>query len=78
MKLISLCLVIASLIISFHYVWINRIETIRFNDYSFMILNKWTGNHCIFHPSDSARNDKRVKKEMTNCEVDDYGKIILP
>ena len=43
-----------------------------------MILNKWTGDHCIFHPSDSARNDKIVKKEMTNCEVDYYGKIILP
>ena len=78
MNFISLCIVIASLIMSFHYVWINRIETTRFNDFSFMILNKWTGNHCVFYPSNAVRNDKIVKKEMTNCEVDDYGKITLP
>ena len=43
-----------------------------------MILNEWTGHHRIFHPSDFARNDKRVIKEMTNRDADDYGKIILP
>ncbi len=78
MKLLSLCIILASIIISFNYVWINRIETNRLNDFSFIMLNKWTGNHCIFHPSDRARNNKRVKEEMTNCEVDDYGEIRLP
>ena len=78
MKLLSFSIILGSLLFSFHYVWINRIEIIKLNDRSAIIYNKWTGNHCVFSPLKRMRNDTRFTDEITPCEVDKNGKIRYP
>ena len=60
MKLLSISILVAALIISFHFVWINRIEIKRADEWSFVIFNKWNGNHCVFHTAKMGRKNKRV------------------
>ena len=78
MKLLSFSIILGSLLFSFHYVWINRIEIIKLNDRSTIIYNKWTGNHCVFSHLKRMRNDTRFTDEITSCEVDKNGKIRSP
>ena len=78
MKLLSLSIVLGSLLISFHYVWINRIEIVKLNDRSSIIYNKWTGNHYVFSHLKIMRNDTRFTDEIISCKVDKNGKIIYP
>ncbi len=78
MKLLSLSMVLGSLLISFHYVWINRIEIVSLNDSSSIIYNKWTGNHCVFSQLKRMRNDTRFTNEIISCKVDKNGKIKYP
>ena len=78
MKLLSTSILVAALIISFHFVWINRIDIKRANDMSFVLFNKWNGNHCVFYQANNSRNNKKVLTEFYNCEVNEDGKIILP
>ena len=78
MKLLSTSILVAALIISFHFVWINRIDIKRANDMSFVLFNKWNGNHCVFYQSNNSRNNKKVLTEFYNCEVNEDGKITLP
>ena len=78
MKLLSFSIILGSLLFSFHYVWINRIEIIKLNDRSTIIYNKWTGNHCVFSHFKRMRNDTRFTNEITSCEVDKNGKIRFP
>ena len=78
MKLLSFSVILGSLLFSFHYVWINRIEIIKLNDRSTIIYNKWTGNHCVFSHLKRMRNDTRFTDEITSCKVDKNGKIRLP
>ena len=78
MKLLSFSIILGSLLFSFHYVWINRIEIMKLNDRSTIIYNKWTGNHCVFSHLKRMRNDTRFIYEITSCEVDKNGKIRFP
>ena len=78
MKLLSTSILVAALIISFHFVWINRIDIKRANDMSFVLFNKWNGNHCVFHTAKMGRKNKRVLTQFNNCIVNEYGKINLP
>ena len=78
MKLLSFSIILGSLLFSFHYVWINRIEIMKLNDRSTIIYNKWTGNHCVFSHLKRMRNDTRFTDEITSCEVDKNGKIRNP
>ena len=78
MKLLSISILVAALIISFHFVWINRIEIKRADEWSFIIFNKWNGNHCVFHTAKMGRKNKRVLTQFNNCIVNEYGKINLP
>ena len=75
MKLSSFSFILDSLLISFYYVWINRVEIIKLNDRSAIIYNKWTGNHCVFSHLKRMRNDTRFTGEITSCEVDKDRKI---
>ena len=82
MKWIALSIVVSSLIISFHYVWINRIiiesNNLTSRDY-ITVINKWTGNHCLFFPNKKIR--KRYGKSnilYNSCIVDKEGKITFP
>jgi hypothetical protein len=61
-----------------NYVWINRIEIKRADEWSFVIFNKWNGNHCVFHTAKMGRKNKRVLTQFNNCIVNEYGKINLP
>lgn len=78
MKLLSLSIVLGSLLISFHYVWINRIEIVNLNDRYSIIYNKWTGKHCVFSHLKRMRNDTRFTEEINSCNVDKNGKIQFP
>ena len=78
MKLLSISILVAALIISFHFVWINRIEIKRADEWSFVIFNKWNGNHCVFHTAKMGRKNKSVLTQFNNCIVNEYGKINLP
>jgi hypothetical protein len=42
-------IIIASIILSFHYVWINKYEFIpnKLGKTSFTVINKWTGEACV-------------------------------
>ena len=45
---------------------------------SFVLFNKWNGNHCVFYQANNSRNNKKVLTEFYNCEVNEDGKITLP
>ena len=55
-------IIIAAIIISFHYVWINRYEFIPIGEKGFHVINKWTGKTCIYSISD----------KLTDYRLDDY------
>jgi len=44
-----LAIIIASIIFSFHYVWINKYEFVpnKHGKTSFTVINKWTGKACM-------------------------------
>ena len=77
MKLLSFSILLGSLLITFNYVWINRISIISQTDTGSVLMNKWTGHHCVLIFSEGARvwvkeNDIKV------CDVDENGKIRFP
>jgi len=79
MKWIALSIVVSSLIISFHYVWINRFEmkTQTISSIPFvLIINKWTGGNCV--TSSSIYQKTLEKLGFENCESNQNGNIILP
>jgi hypothetical protein len=82
MKWIALSIVVSSLIISFHYVWINRIiiESNNLTSRNYItVINKWTGNHCLFFPSKLIRGKySKFNKLYNACIVDEEGKITFP
>ena len=82
MKLLSFSILFGSLLISFNYVWINRISVTKLDSTqsqppSMVLLNKWTGNHCVFLVSPEWR-DSNTYYEQKECEVDDMGKVTFP
>ncbi len=43
-----------------------------------LIINKITGNYCIFVPNKSVRNAMVITRNFEVCKVDNLEKIILP
>ena len=78
MKLLSFSILFGSLLISFNYVWINRISVIKYEDKSFVLLNKWTGKHFVFIVDRDNRDFKKPYYDLTLCGVDKNGKVTLP
>ena len=78
MKLLSFSILFGSLLISFNYVWISRISVIKYEDKSFVLLNKWTGKHCVFIVDRDNRDFKKPYYDLTLCGVDKNGKVTLP
>ena len=78
MRLQSFSILFGSLLISFNYVWINRIEVIKYDKRSYVLLNKWTGNHCVFIPDDDWR-DSDTYYDLPMCiEPYEKGEITIP
>ena len=78
MKLLSLVILLSSIIFTFNYVWINRIHITNQSGVRSVLLNKWTGNHCVFYPRGGNRaynNDGGLYKL---CPVTENGKIEFP
>ena len=78
MEILTFSIILGFLLISFHYVWVNRIEIKRADDMSSVIFNKWTGDHCVFIHAESTRNIRQVLRNFTTCKVDENGKIKYP
>ena len=75
MKLLSVRIILRSLLISYHYVWLNEIGIKRANDVSLVSFNKCTAIHCIVYQAESIRNNEHVLHELNTCKVDKNGKI---
>lgn len=86
MKLLSYSILLSSLFFTFNYVWINRITVIEQSDLHSVLMNKWTGNHCVFYSDKDNReyaNDEASKQSLISlnvkpCFVTENGKINLP
>ena len=72
------------LLVAFLHVWGNRFEIQTGSNKYPIIVNKWTGNHCVVAESRSVREDLKDaitsggRHELTVCAVDRNGKISLP
>jgi hypothetical protein len=73
MKLLSFSILLSSLMFTFNYVWINRIMVIEQPDAHTVLMNKWTGNYCVF----DADRENRDYSLNTNC-IYLGGEIELP
>ena len=78
MKLLSLVILLSSIIFTFNYVWINRIGIINKNESSSTLLNKWTGNHCVFFDGKENREYYEKEDNYKLCLVTENGKIEFP
>ena len=79
MKWVALSIFVSSLVISFHYVWINRFEmkTQTINKVpSVLIINKWTGSHCLTTGSEVEQVFKSLGYKI--CKNSKAGKITFP
>ena len=71
-------IIIASLILSFHYIWINKhdfkiIKHMQENGVEIdllMITNKWNGKHCLYNPN-YYYGRIRLEKNLFIKECDD-------
>ena len=75
-------IIIGSLIISFHYVWMNKYEFIPYgNGASFSVINTWTGKICT-HPLTFQSHDTLFDEGAIfltcNTFTFDSGKVELP
>jgi hypothetical protein len=77
MKLLSFSIFLSSLLFTFNYVWINRITVISQSNLNTVLMNKWTGKHCVFYINEELRNHPNFDA-TNNCRVDDNNKIELP
>ena len=75
MKLLSFSILFGSLLISFNYVWINRIEVIKYDDLHYILLNKWTGKQCYFSGYQEERKDYN-EQYVLDTNVIDFCKVI--
>ena len=79
-------LLIIIVLISFNYVWINRIEVIKYDDLHYILLNKWTGEQCLFIGEydylDKKPRYRYHSSVLSYCKVrktkDGYNKVIVP
>ncbi len=75
-------IVLGSLIIAFHHVWINKYEFIPYgNGESFTVVNKWTGKICT-HPVTLESHDTLFDEGAVFLTCDEFplesGKVELP
>jgi len=78
MKLLSLVILLSSIIFTFNYVWINRIDIINQSATSSTLLNKWTGNNCVFFDDKESREFYETEDNFKLCPVTENGKIEFP
>ena len=78
MKLLSFSILLGFLLITLNYVWINRISVIKQTELSSVLMNKWTGKHCVFFDSRKIRYYNIGRGQQIVCDVDDNGKIKFP
>jgi hypothetical protein len=82
MKWIAFSIFVSSLVISFHYVWINRLEIQNTKLYEIpfvTIFNKWTGNYCVFIPSQNVLKDYlNTVDDFKHCKINVDGKVTFP
>ena len=77
MKLLSLAILLSSIIFTFNYVWINRID-IKSVDKNFtLLINKWTGHHCYITPELEYQEDIQ-EQGIIACIFSKQGKIEFP
>ena len=76
--LLLLCatVLICTLVFSFFYAWVNRVEIKTWQDGAYLIINKWTGEQCIFHP-DFEVQSKTYDSLIELCDGQ-LGRINLP
>lgn len=77
MKLLSLVILLSSIIFTFNYVWINRIEIKNKPNSISLIINKWTGNHCYISPELDAQEHIQEEGAIA-CMISKKGKIEFP
>ena len=68
-----IAIIIASFIISFHYIWINKYEILNNSPSEgiITIINKWSGEVCSF--STGNKGYRRLVKELAyECDWEDY------
>jgi hypothetical protein len=78
MKLLSLVILLSSIIFTFNYVWINRIDIINQNASGSVLLNKWTGSHCVFFKDKFTREFYETEDNFKLCSYNENGKIEFP
>ena len=76
MKLLSPSILLSSPLFTLNYVWINRITVIEQSADHSLLINKWTGNHCIFY-NDKRRRYHPATDNIWVCSVK-KNKIELP
>ena len=76
MKLLSLAILLSSIIFTFNYVWINRIDISNLSGWN-VLLNKWTGNHCVLLIKKENR-ENHDEDDYKLCSVNENGKIEFP
>lgn len=79
MKWIAFSIFVSSLVISFHYVWINRFEMktqTRNGVPVVLIINKWTGGNCV--TSSLIYQNTLEEFGIEICDTKLNGNIILP
>ena len=71
-----IAIILSAFIVSFHYVWINRIEIqkISLTDTSYLVLNKWSGKICIVDLT--YKNEKTLKNRYPYCDSESYSLYI--
>ena len=78
MKLLSLAILLSSIIFTFNYVWINRIHITNQSGVRSVLLNKWTGNHCVFFDGKENREYYEKEDNYKLCSINENGKIEFP
>jgi len=78
MKTISI--ILASLIISFSYLSINRIEHTQMpgGELVYLAKDNWTGKQCVFDPAAQVKLYSTDKFNIPMCSVKPDGSITFP
>ncbi len=77
--IIIFILVINFIVLGFYcYLNLHYYQNVVSNSPGQLIINKFTGNYCIFVPNKSIRNAMVITRNFEICKVDNYERIILP
>jgi len=68
MKWLSILIALGFLGVSFSYVWANKTEALVMDSGMVLFINKWTGEHCTYVPTERARDN--VVSLIDLCWVD--------